>query len=221
MPGGYTPYEEEVPEEIRMGSDYESYLPVIYCDESGNVRKILSIPELGEKMLEYFEGTEDEMEALNQKVYKNSQGDELYYINLTGKVKIKDKYLNRQFAYTYGDELKDAGRIPLSFFRVQEGGEIKEDEIVLPSGVFQFGPYMPIEKGQYLVTISGENLMHFAEDALIDNELLVVDTIEKTDTVIAYVLNVEKDARSIELRGMNQGAETIKIKQICLDRIAD
>ena len=54
-----------------------------------------------------------------------------------------------------------------------------------------------------------------------DKELLVVDTIEKTDTVIAYVLNVEKDARSIELRGMNQGAETIKIKQIFLDRIAD
>lgn len=46
--GGYTPYQEKVPEAISLGENYSDYLPVVYCDDEGNVRKILTIPELSE-----------------------------------------------------------------------------------------------------------------------------------------------------------------------------
>ena len=116
--GGYTPYQEKVPEAISLGENYSDYLPVVYCDDEGNVRKILTIPELSEETLQYFEGSEKEMSNLQSRIVDKEEQKKLYYINLKGNIKIKDQYFNEKFSYAYGSQLKPSGRIPLSLFRL-------------------------------------------------------------------------------------------------------
>lgn len=216
--GGYTPYQEKVPEAISLGENYSNYLPVVYCDDEGNVRKILTIPELSEETPQYFEGSEKEMSNLQSQIVDEEGQRKLYYINLKGNIKIKDQYFNEKFAYVYGSQLKPSGRIPLSLFRITDKGEILDEKIIVHSEGFQYGPYLPLKKGKYIVTITGDNLDKFEEDALVDNELIEIKEIKKNSQQIQYEFEIQRDAMCVELRGLNQGKTDTVIYKIELNK---
>jgi len=190
----------------------------VYCDDEGNVRKILTIPELSEETLQYFEGSEKEMSNLQSRIVDKEEQKKLYYINLKGNIKIKDQYFNEKFSYAYGSQLKPSGRIPLSLFRINDKGEILDEEIIVQSEGFQYGPYLPLKKGKYLVTITGDNLDKFEEDALVDNELIEIKEIKKNSQQIQYEFEIQRDAMCVELRGLNQGKADTVIYKIELNK---
>lgn len=212
--GGYVPYQEQVPEAIALGTNYEDYLPVVYCDPDGNVRKLITIPELAEALPLYFEGSAEDLEELRDKIDSIKDNHHLQYINLHGNLKIRDEYLNARFAYTYGEALTAGGKVPLSFFKITDPGSITESCIIVPAGSFQYGPYMPIEKGCYTVTITGDGLSGFSEDALIDNKIADTILLNKSDEQIQYILELSDDADSVELRGLNSGDSTVEITSV-------
>lgn len=214
LPGGYVPYQEQVPEAIAMGANYEDYLPVVYCDSAGNVRKILTIPELKENLLLYFDGSAVDIAELQDGISHFRDNNKLQYINLHGHLKIKDMYLNGRFAYTYGKSLKANGNVPLNLFQVTEPGIIAENCIIMPSGAFQFGPYMPMRQGSYVITVLGDGLNQFSESVLIENQLVDIALLNKNNEKLQYVLYLPSDADCVELRGLNTGEETITINTI-------
>lgn len=212
--GGYTPYQESVPEALALGTNYEDYLPVICCDSNGSIRKILIIPELAEKLTLYIEGSSEDMEELQKKIDEIKNSKQLQYINLHSDLRIKSEYLNFRFAYTYGKTLKPAGPVPLSYFKVTDTGKITESSITLPPGAFQFGPYLPMSKGDYKIIVNGKGLEQLYVDALIDNEMPDIVLLKQSDDQIQYSLHLDKNADSIELRGQNIGDKTIEISSI-------
>ena len=138
------------------------------------------------------------MSNLQSRIVDKEEQKKLYYINLKGNIKIKDQYFNEKFSYAYGSQLKPSGRIPLSLFRINDKGEIK--------------------KGKYLVTITGDNLDKFEEDALVDNELIEIKEIKKNSQQIQYEFEIQRDAMCVELRGLNQGKADTVIYKIELNK---
>ena len=112
--------------------------------------------------------------------------------------------------------MKPSGRIPLSLFRINDKGEILDEEIIVQSEGFQYGPYL--KKGKYLVTITGDNLDKFEEDALVDNELIEIKEIKKNSQQIQYEFEIQRDAMCVELRGLNQGKADTVIYKIELNK---
>lgn len=209
--GGYMPYHRNVPEAVAMGTNYDDYLPVVYCDKKGNVRKILVIPEIADGVISYFDGTNDEMNCIREQVIEKKNSGGAFYVNSKDEVKIKDEFYNDRFAYTYGTRLKPSSKIPLGLLRVNDSGEIKNCSIVLSPQGFQYGPYFPLDKGMYRVHISGTNLLSFSESVLLDNSITDIVEIEKTNEKIVYEFANYDDAASVEIRGLNEGNEIIEI----------
>lgn len=214
IPGGYIPYQEQVPEAITMGTNYEDYLPIIYCDSAGNVRKILTIPELADNLPLYFDGSAADIKELQNSVNDIKDNNKLQYINLHGNLKIKSMYLNFRFAYTYGKTLKANSIVPLGLFKVTDLGNITESSIEMPAGAFQYGPYMPLQQGDYVITITGKGLSQLEESVLVDNQLADIIPLTKNNEQIQYILNLSADAESVEFRGLNIGDDTLEITLI-------
>ena len=71
---------------------------------------------------------------------------------------------------------------------------------------------------KYLVTITGDNLDKFEEDALVDNELIEIKEIKKNSQQIQYEFEIQRDAMCVELRGLNQGKADTVIYKIELNK---
>lgn len=90
---------------------------------------------------------------------------------------------------------------------------VVNDEMILHSGEEQYGPYFVLEKGEYVVRISGENLedvavgvgYNFREDPV------AVTYVEKEENTIIYEFELKNNVENIELVLINNGKQNVKI----------
>ena len=218
IPGGYTPYSESVPKEIALGENYEDYLPVFYCDSSGYVKKILTIPEFKDTLLSSIEGDDEGIEYIRRCTDSRSNTRKLYYINIGSKYKISIRQtgLNSRFAYTYGDTIKHNSKIPLSFLHTTDGKEYIDGELEVSEEVYQYGPYLKIAKGTYTVKVSGENLVNAVPSVTYGGGKgnLEVKIHKKTDTELEYSFNADSNYDNIEICLYNSSKNRVTIREI-------
>lgn len=216
--GGYLSYEEELPPTLFACNDQ---LPVVYCAENGDVRKILTVADLNDELEQYFEGSDEAMQKLRDATGKERQGKKLYYINFSPNepLTIKDQYLAGKFIYTYGDTIK-TGSIPLTLFSVSEDGAISEDSVKIPAQEgFMYGPYLRMEKGTYTITISGAYLDDVTPDVFAEtNQIIEIDILSQSSEQIQYCCTLRADKKKVELRAFNKGENTAQIFDVTVVR---
>ena len=83
----------------------------------------------------------------------------------------------------------------------------KKGQLVLEAGEEQYGPYIYLEKGAYIVSIEGENLQELdAEIGYNFRENTVeINYLSKEENKIVYEFNVKKDIDTVEITLRNNG----------------
>ena len=83
----------------------------------------------------------------------------------------------------------------------------KKGQLVLEAGEEQYGPYIYLEKGAYIVSIEGENLQKLdAEIGYNFREKTVeINYLSKEENKIVYEFNVKKDIDTVEITLRNNG----------------
>jgi len=95
--------------------------------------------------------------------------------------------------------------------------EIKSNNINLFFGANQYGPYTDLERGEYIVTIKGENLTAATYDVYCNGEYAVnITEIARNDNEIKYSFTLDKPA-NVEFRTFNNSDETVVLYGIELN----
>jgi len=99
-----------------------------------------------------------------------------------------------------------------------ENVPILEDTAVIPPGVRQFGPYITVEAGEYMVYVTGNDLGYLDFDvAYAQGTAAVPITVTYADSEsVEYVFHCDTDLTALELRSINNGKEDAAIKTVFL-----
>ncbi len=91
-----------------------------------------------------------------------------------------------------------------------------KDSIILQAGGVQYGPYIPLNKGVYKVTITGDNLEKIAFDTYsVDRkEKIELNNIKVENNLIEYTFELNKRTKNIEHRIFNNQELPVTIKSI-------
>ena len=98
----------------------------------------------------------------------------------------------------------------------------KKGQLVLEAGEEQYGPYIYLEKGAYIVSIEGENLQKLdAEIGYNFREKTVeINYLSKEENKIVYEFNVKKDIDTVEITLRNNGKTEALIHMCAQKRMA-
>ncbi len=85
-----------------------------------------------------------------------------------------------------------------------DGGEVSEEGYILHPGNIQFGPYLSLPEGKYMVSIYGENLQDVQYNcAALDFDGTSAEEIIHDQGMIQYIIDLEKKTDGIEFRTYN------------------
>lgn len=90
----------------------------------------------------------------------------------------------------------------------------EQEGMLLAPGATQYGPYISLEKNEYIIRINGENLTNMDFDCIGDRNINIINIMEHTDNNIIYKINIEENINSIEFRVFNNTNENAVVKNI-------
>ena len=100
-------------------------------------------------------------------------------------------------------------------------GEIVDNERILHENGMSYGPYITLRKGEYLVSVTGENLQNSTITAYYDERLEELDLIDlnASDEKVTFRVACQKDCNNSEIVIRNMSKKDIVINGIEIERI--
>lgn len=182
--------------------------PVVYMNDEGYVKKVLSACDTAEDVEDLLLMDEKGLDAFRKELSKVSSGSSEYmYFNFGYGTTVK----LRSKTFT-ADELPFVGN-----------AEKNDGKIVLHSGGGQYGPYAPLAKGSYRVTVYGENLSECEFGVQYEKGAKPVDvfSIERADDRISYEFQLSECAKDIECVLFNYTAEDASLGYMVIEAMGD
>lgn len=100
------------------------------------------------------------------------------------------------------------------------GNNVTNGKIELNQGEIQYGPYIDVEKGRYLVQVIGDNFDNVNISLLYTNgKVIDVTDASINKNSLMYIVNLPKDVSGLEFRVENQGSEMISIEKVIVEAI--
>lgn len=190
---------------------YQYTEPVYYYDKNYIVTKILLQDGEEDEVLDNLKMDETSYQYV-QKQMKSKRGQ--YYISIPRKY---DVHISNNKILNINSFIND-GYINLDALVFTGCFDQEKNAIVLKNGEIQFGPYIELPKGSYLITIEGDNLKQ-AEMKITSNngdsdisELIEVQ--KQEDDCIIYSFNTIDDLSRFEILNINNGLEDLYINSI-------
>lgn len=85
-----------------------------------------------------------------------------------------------------------------------DGGEISKEAYILYPGGIQFGPYLSLPKGRYIISVWGENLQDVEYDCSVPSyDGASVKELTHSQDMIEYVIELEEETDGLEFRTYN------------------
>ncbi|MFR1904957.1 MAG: hypothetical protein ACLS28_03855 [Clostridium neonatale] len=97
-------------------------------------------------------------------------------------------------------------------------GEIKDNQRIINENGVSYGPYVNLEKGEYSITIEGNNLDLCDYDVNFSNNNVQTEKIIKTNEKLEYNFVLKDNVKAIEFRIFNNNKEKIILKNIKLSK---
>ena len=191
--------------------------PVIYYNSDRVVTKILLRSGDEDKVLNALSFDEKGYAYIYRQLYK--EGD--YYITIPPKYKVQ---ITPIAILNMSDIVKD-GYIQLDKLMTTGVYDSEKEMISLSSGTLQYGPYLWIPKGKYLITISGNNL-DVLETSLTfkqGKERLEDEKIEKEmmDSYIKLYIDADKNMSDFEVININNSQNDVQITSVKIESLDD
>lgn len=141
---------------------------------------------------------------------------------------IKRNHLDNVYVYDIIDKTWTSSKdVALSYTtRTDElyldGGEISEEGYILHPGNVQFGPYLSLPEGRYVVSIYGKNLQDVDYDCGAPGfDWTLAEKIVQDHDMIQYVIDLEKETDSIEFRTYNYTKADCMIYEITVSPVKE
>lgn len=104
--------------------------------------------------------------------------------------------------------------LPINSFKINEYGEILNDEITIHKRGIQYGPYIKFETGEYVVSIEGENLnsedFHITSDC--GKNIIETNIIENSSKRLVYLFYINEDTEAVEFVYNNNNSDDVCIR---------
>ena len=200
IPGGYT-YKQ----------------PVIYYNSDRIVTKILLRSGDEDKVLDALSADVNGYAYIYKQLYK--EGD--YFITIPSKYKVQ---ITPTAVLNMSNKVKD-GYIQLDKLMTTGDYDADEKTIRLSGGTLQYGPYLWIPKGKYLITILGDNLetletiltFEKGEEKIEDKKIKK----EITDSYIKVYIDADKNMNDFEVININNSQENVRINSVEIEYLDD
>lgn len=149
----------------------------------------------------------------------SEDGQKAFY-NLTGYAAVLTEKLGAE-KKRYADSwlsLSPAAVYPASHLFYTTPVTSCGNQIILPPGCRQYGPYMTLPEGKYLLYVFGENLERTICDVTYANgeEQIPVDVLQKTDRIAVYSFDNTTERAAVELRNLNSSSGEAAISSVLL-----
>lgn len=192
---------------------YEYNEPVFFQNDEGYITKILLDKDTASQIKSCVIGNDESMAYLENKlVCENCEG--LHYININYK-----KYplvLDPNYVLNNNKHIKN-GKIDLSSLKTN--GYQSETKIILQNGQIQYGPYISLQKGKYIISIHGDNLNKINYWVSAESGKIHINIVElyRDQNTIQYKFELVRNYDNVEFGTRNDHEEEVYIDSISID----